>query len=77
MDPLLSKIAEHGVVGVFAAVFLFLYIQKDKALSAEVAARIADSKTMLQLALGMQDKSNDSIGKLAAIFEELRRRTVK
>jgi hypothetical protein len=74
LEAVLNKLAEHGVVGLFAAAFLWLFIQKDKELAKETAARIADAKDMLKIALDLQSRTNDSVGKLSDILDELRRR---
>jgi hypothetical protein len=34
MDKIADKLLEHGVVGIFAALFIYLYVHKDKALQA-------------------------------------------
>lgn len=75
-DPVVSIIGvlvDKGIVGAFAAVFLILYLRKDKELADERKARIADSREGLQLALSIQEKVQIAIGKLGDMFEESRR----
>lgn len=69
----IGVLLDKGIVGVFAAVFLVLYLRKDKELTDERNARIADSKEGLTLALSIQEKVQMAIGKLGDMFEESRK----
>ena len=74
MDVVLEKLAEHGVMGLIAALFIVLYIRQVKATQDESQARINDAKEGLKLALDIQKGTTDTVQKLGAIFEEMRRK---
>lgn len=44
MEESISKLAEYGVIGIFALVFIYLFIQKDKQLTESQAKRVEDVK---------------------------------
>ena len=76
MDPtgtsLITAIASHGVLGLVCAVLLWALWQKDKDLTEERKARIADAKAYTDLALGLQKQVMASVEKLSDIFEAQR-----
>jgi hypothetical protein len=74
VDLILSKLAEHGPLGLIAACLVLLLVKKDRDLTRETAARIADAKDTMKIALDLQGKTNDAVGKLSAILDELRKR---
>lgn len=75
MDPasLVEKISSYGILGLVAALALYVAYKKDKDLQAEKDARIDDAKKGLQLALDLQAKVSGSIDKLSDILEEVKR----
>jgi hypothetical protein len=68
METLVDKLLEHGVVGLFAAVFLVLYLRKDAELSAERKARIADSKDGYGVLMGIQERALTTADKMADMY---------
>jgi hypothetical protein len=70
---LVSTLASHGIMGVVCAVLFVMLWQRDKALTDERAARIADAKAGLELALRIQQTTQDTVAKLSTLFEELKR----
>lgn len=69
---MLPELATHGVLGLVAAIFIGLFVWKDRQLEKERAARVDDSKAYMQLAIGLQAQHLDSAHKMADILEELR-----
>ena len=67
MDVVLEKLAEHGVMGLLAALFVLLYVKESK-------ARIADAKDYTTTLLQMQKGLGETVDKMQEIFEELKRR---
>lgn len=85
MEPLLETLTHFGLPGVVVAIFLYLYVQKDRELKRERDARIADAKDMTKVigemqegfnkkALELQDKAIGTANRLADLFEELKNR---
>jgi hypothetical protein len=66
MEAVLEKLAEHGVMGLLAALFVLLYVKESK-------ARIQDAKDNLALLMQVQKGTTDTVDKLRAIFDELRK----
>lgn len=73
---LVGALASHGILGLLCAVLLFMLWKRDGELTAERAARIADAKAGLELALRIQQSTTDTVSRLSLLFEELKR-TVK
>jgi hypothetical protein len=77
MDPtggsLVAALASHGVLGLMCAVLLWALWIKDRDLTRERAARIADAKAYTDLALNLQARVIASVEKLSDIFEAQRR----
>ena len=73
MDPLVTSIASHGLLGVVAAIALYVARSKDIELKEEREARIADAKGYTDLALKLQAQVIDTANKLADTFEEMKR----
>lgn len=71
--PDLSPLASHGVLGVLCAVFIVLWLRKDKELAECNAARVAEANAGRDLALGITNKTNDAIVTLRAVLEEQRK----
>lgn len=73
MDPtgtsLIATLASHGLLGLVCAVLLWILWQKDKDLTLERQARVADAKAYTDLALGLQKQVLASVEKLSDIFE--------
>lgn len=73
-ESFLSSLASHGVLGIVCAILLWTLWQKDKDLTAERAARIADAQNYTKMALDLQGKVLDAVQKIGSIFDELRKR---
>lgn len=71
-DTILNSLASHGVLGLFCAAAVWWAWQKDRELTAERAARIADAKAGTEVALRLQKEVNDAVDKLADILREVR-----
>jgi len=73
VSPLLSLIAQQGVLGAVLIVVGWFAWQKDRESKAESLARIQDAKDFTNRALDLQAKLLDNIDKLNTIFEETRK----
>jgi chemotaxis regulatin CheY-phosphate phosphatase CheZ len=85
MEALLEALTRFGLPGVVVAIFVFLYVQKDRELKRERDARIEDAKAMTKVvvqmqedfnkrALELQDKAIQTANRLSDVFEELKNR---
>jgi hypothetical protein len=66
MEVALEQLAGHGVLGLIAGLFILLYVKENK-------ARIQDAKDNLALLMQVQKGTTDTVDKLRAIFDELRK----
>lgn len=73
VSPLLSLLAQQGVLGVFIIVLGWVAWKKDSDLKSERDARIQDAKDFTNRALDLQARVLDTVDKLNAIFEETRK----
>jgi hypothetical protein len=73
-EVIFDKLLEHGVTGLAAGVFLWLYLLKDKELTKERGARIEDAQKFTTVALGLQERALSSVEKLSNILEEVRKK---
>lgn len=71
---LLNALTGYGLPGIIIAVLLLLYWLKDRELTAERTARIADAKQFTSMALDLQGKVIEATNKLSDIFEALQKR---
>jgi hypothetical protein len=85
MEALLEALTRFGLPGVVVAIFVVLYVQKDRELKRERDARIDDAKAMTKVigemqesfnkrALELQDKAIQTANRLSDVFEELKNR---
>lgn len=73
-ETFLNSLASHGLLGLVCAILFYALWQKDKDLTAERAARLADAHNFTKLALDLQGKVMDAVQKQSDLFEETRRR---
>lgn len=78
-ETLVSALTHYGLPGAVIAVFVTLYILKDRelrmareSLKAESDARIADAKSFTTLALDVQSKVLTAVDKLHDVGEALK-----
>jgi hypothetical protein len=75
MDHLLEGLTQFGLPGVVVAIFVVLFVQKDRELKRERDARIEDAKAFNKVALELQDKVIQTATRLSDVFEELRKQS--
>lgn len=75
MDPstLTTSIASHGLLGVLLIVAGWVAWSKDRELTTERNARIADAKAYADLALKTQAQVIDSVYKLSDVLAEMKK----
>jgi hypothetical protein len=73
VESLIEKLADYGPLGIITALCIAGLILKDRALTREKDARIADSKALTDIAMRLQEQSIASVDKMAAIFEEVKK----
>jgi hypothetical protein len=73
VDPFVQALAHFGLPGIVLAIFIYLYVQKDKELALERAARIADAKGYTDLAMKLQGQVLDAVNKLSEIWDEVKK----
>lgn len=85
IDPLLQALAQYGPLGIFAGIFVWMYIQKDKQIEEtraqchkEILELYKEAGTLvLEVSKALQDKSSsdhalsEAIEKLADRIEEI------
>jgi hypothetical protein len=70
---LIGQLADHGILGLLLAICLLAYWWKDRQLTREKDARIADARVLTDLALKFQQQSIEHVQKIHDVFEELKR----
>jgi hypothetical protein len=70
---IVGQIASQGLLGVLLVVTGLAYWNKDKALTDERNARIADAKAYNDLALKLQAQVIDSVNKVSEILDEMKK----
>lgn len=75
VSPLISLIAQQGVLGAVVIVLGWFAWYKDREAKTESAARIQDAKDFTNRALDLQAKVLDTVDKQNAIFDEVRKMT--
>jgi hypothetical protein len=75
VSPLLSLLAQQGLLGAVVFVFGWIAWSKDKELTAEREARIQDAKNYTDLALKLQQQVLDNVNKMNDTVEEIRKMT--
>lgn len=73
MEAFLTAIASHGLPGLAIAVLIYWLREKDKELTAERNARIADAKAYTDMALKLQSEVIAAVHKLTSVFEEMKK----
>ncbi len=73
METLGTALAAYGLPGIVIGVLIYWLREKDKELTAERIARIADAKGYTDLALKLQSEVIAAVHKLTAVFEEIKR----
>lgn len=68
-EAVTTSLASHGVLGAICCALLWLYMQKDRELSQERAARIADAQKYNELSLALQAKVLTAVDTLRDIFQ--------
>lgn len=77
MDVLLDGLSRYGLPGIVLAIFIGLYVKKDRELRLERDARITDVKSYNDLTLKLQSQVIDAINKLSSILDEVRKGTLR
>lgn len=70
---LLSLAAQHGLPGITIGLLAYWVWTKDKEITKERDARIADAKAYTEMALKLQAQAISAVDKLTDIFEELKK----
>ena len=73
VSPLISLIAQQGVLGAVLIVVGWFAWQKDRESKAESTARIQDAKEFTNRALDLQAKVLDTVDKQNTLFDEVRK----
>lgn len=71
MNPLLQQLASTGVVGLVAAIFLYLYLAERKVSQKEFHSRIEDAQKYSSLAMALQKEVITAVQALTKIAAHL------
>ena len=72
-DAPFASIINYGAIGAICVLLIVAVIALYRDLQAEKGARIADAKAFTDIAMRFQQQSMESVNKLQALFEELRK----
>lgn len=70
---LIGALAQSGPLGIIIGLLVYWVYLKDKQLTAERDARVADAKAFTDLALKLQSDAISSVNKLSDVFEEIQK----
>lgn len=77
ISTIITALTGYGMPGLIISGLVWWHVMKDKELTAERAARVADAKAYADLALGIQAKTFDALDKMRVVTETVQKQQGK